>query len=101
MRTPLLESLFLIKLRVWWLFPIFSKSIFNKVFLLVLEKPLLDRKLNKWATNTVNTENMNFMKLLYAIFMLYQNDFCYSFQVSEEGQSDNDGDFKMSWATSQ
>ena len=39
---------------------------------------------------------MNSMKLLYAIFMLYQNDFCYSFQVSEEGQSDNDGDFKMS-----
>ena len=25
--------------------------------------------------------------------------FCYFFQVSEEGKSDNDNDFKISWAT--
>ena len=32
---------------------------------------------------------MNLMKLVCAIFALYQNVFCYFFQVSEEGKSDN------------
>ena len=39
---------------------------------------------------------MNLMKLDCAIFTLYQNAFCYFFQVSEEGKSDNDKDFKIS-----
>ena len=41
---------------------------------------------------------MNLMKLVCAIFMLYQNAFCYFFQALEEGKTDNDNDFKMSWA---
>ena len=34
------------------------------------------------------------MKLVCAIFTLYQNVFCYLFQASEKGKSDNDNDFK-------
>ena len=37
---------------------------------------------------------MNFMKLVFTIFTLYQNAFCYFFRASEEGKSDNDNDFK-------
>ena len=36
---------------------------------------------------------MNLMKLVCAIFTLYQIAFCYFFQVSEEGKTDNDNDF--------
>ena len=36
------------------------------------------------------------MKLVCAIFPLYQNVFCCFFQASEEGKSDNDNDFKIS-----
>ena len=43
-------------------------------------------------------ENMNLMKLVCAIFTLYQNAFCFFLQASEEGKSDNDNDFKISWA---
>ena len=43
-------------------------------------------------------ENMNLMKLVCAIFTLYQNAFCFFLQASEEGKSDNDNDFKLSWA---
>ena len=39
------------------------------------------------------TDNVNLMKLVCVIFMLYQNAFCYFFQASEEGKSDNDNDF--------
>ena len=39
------------------------------------------------------------MKLVCAIFMLYQNVFCYFFQASEEDKSDNDNVFKISRAT--
>ena len=39
-------------------------------------------------------ENMNLIKLVCAIFTLYQNAFCYFFQASEEGKSDNDKNFK-------
>ena len=39
-------------------------------------------------------ENMNLIKLVCAIFTLYQNAFCYFFQASEEGKSDNDNNFK-------
>ena len=42
---------------------------------------------------------MHLMKLVCAIFPLYQNVFCCFFQASEEGKSDNDNDFKISWAT--
>ena len=42
-------------------------------------------------------ENMNLMKLVCAIFTLYQNS--YFFQASEESKSDDDNDFKISWAT--
>ena len=42
---------------------------------------------------------MNLMKLVCAVFTLYQNGFCYFFQASEEGKSGNDNDFKISWAT--
>ena len=38
---------------------------------------------------------MNLMKLGSAIFKLYQNAFCYLFQASEEGKTDNDNDFKI------
>ena len=41
-------------------------------------------------------ENMNLMKLVCAIFTLYQNAFCFFLQASEEGKSDNDNDFKIS-----
>ena len=34
------------------------------------------------------------MKLVCVIFTLYQNAFCYFFQASEEGKSDNDNDLK-------
>ena len=34
------------------------------------------------------------MKLVCAIFTLYQNVFCYLFKASEKGKSDNDNDFK-------
>ena len=44
-------------------------------------------------------ENMNLMKLVCAIFMLYQNTFCYFLQASEVGKTDDDNDFKISWAT--
>ena len=44
-------------------------------------------------------ENMNLMKLVFAIFTLYQNAFYYFFQASEEGKSGDDNEFKMSWAT--
>ena len=40
------------------------------------------------------------MKLICAMFTLYPNGFCYFFQVSEEGKSDNDNGFKIYWATS-
>ena len=36
------------------------------------------------------------MKLVCAIFTLYQNIFCYFYQASEEGKSDNDNDFNIS-----
>ena len=36
------------------------------------------------------------MKLVCAIFTLYQNAFSYFFQASEEGKSDNDNDLKIS-----
>ena len=39
------------------------------------------------------------MKLFCAIFMLYQNVFCYFRQTSEEGKKDIDNEFKISWAT--
>ena len=35
------------------------------------------------------------MKLVCAIFTLYQIIFCYFFQASEEGKSDNDNDFNI------
>ena len=35
------------------------------------------------------------MKLVRAMFTLYQNAFCYIFQASEEGKTDNDNDFKI------
>ena len=38
------------------------------------------------------------MKLVSAIFTLYQNVF-YFFQASEKGKTDNNNDFKISWAT--
>ena len=44
-------------------------------------------------------ENMNLMKLVCAIFTLYQNAVRYFFQASEEGKSDDADDFKISWAT--
>ena len=44
-------------------------------------------------------ENMNFMKLVSAIFTLYHNAFWYFLQVSEENKSDNDNNFKISLAT--
>ena len=44
-------------------------------------------------------ENMNLMKLVCAIFTLYQNAFGYFFRALEEGKSDDDNDFKISWAT--
>ena len=37
---------------------------------------------------------MNLMKLVCAIFTLYQNAFCYFFQASEECKADNDNDLK-------
>ena len=58
--------------------------------LLVSGKPLLGGKRHNWATN------MNLMKLVSAIFTLYQNAFWYFFQASEESKSDNDNDFKIS-----
>ena len=39
------------------------------------------------------------MKLVCAIFTLYQNAFCYFFQASEEDKSDYNNDFKIYWAT--
>ena len=42
---------------------------------------------------------MNLMKLVCAIFTLYQNTFCYFFQASEESKTDNANDLKISWAT--
>ena len=39
------------------------------------------------------------MKLVCAIFTLYQNAFCFFFQASELGKSDDDNDFKISRAT--
>ena len=44
-------------------------------------------------------ENMNLIKLVCEIFTSYQNAFWFFFQASEEGKSDNDNDFKISWAT--
>ena len=44
-------------------------------------------------------EDVNLMKLFCAIFTLYQNVFCYFFQASKDGKSDNNNDFKISWAT--
>ena len=54
------------------------------------------RKRRNWAIeqqiffieNTVLTR-MNLIKLVCAILALYQYAFCYFFQVSEEGKSDN------------
>ena len=39
------------------------------------------------------------MKLVCALFTLYDNAFCYFFQASKEDKTDNDNDFKISWAT--
>ena len=36
---------------------------------------------------------VNLMKLVCAIFTLYQIAFSYFFQASEEGENDNDNDF--------
>ena len=38
---------------------------------------------------------MNLMKLDCAKFTLHQKAFCYFFQVSEEGKSENDKGFKI------
>ena len=38
---------------------------------------------------------MSLTRLVCAIFMLYQNVFCYFFKTAEEGKSDNDNDFKI------
>ena len=37
---------------------------------------------------------MNVMKLICATFTLYQKAFCYLFQASEDGKTDNDNDLK-------
>ena len=37
------------------------------------------------------------MKLVCAVFTLYQNAFCYFFHATEESKSGNDNDFKISW----
>ena len=55
--------------------------------LLVSGKPLLGSK---------RATNMNLMKLVSAIFTLYQNAFWYFFQASEESKSGNDNNFKIS-----
>ena len=40
---------------------------------------------------------MYLMKLVSAIFTLYQNLYCYFFQVCGKGESDNDNGFKIFW----
>ena len=42
---------------------------------------------------------MNLMKLVCVTSTLYQIAAYYFFQASEEGKTDNDNDFKISWAT--
>ena len=42
---------------------------------------------------------VNLMKLVCAIFTLYQIAFSYFIQASEEGKTDNDNDFKKFWVT--
>ena len=66
--------------------------------LLVLGKAMLDGKLHNWATNVFYWKYKR-IKLACAMFTLYQNAFCYFFQASEESKSDNNNDFKVSWAT--
>ena len=63
-----------------------------------IRNPMLDGKRYNWARKTF-IKHVNLMKLVCAIFTLHHNAFCYFFQGSEKGKSDNDNDFKISWAT--
>ena len=63
---------------------------------------MLDGKQHNWATKYFLLKIwalVNHMKLVCAIFTLYQIVICCFFQASEEGKTDNDNYFKISWAT--
>ena len=64
--------------------------------LLVLGKLMKDGKRHNWVINTFYWKYEPHIVSSCNI----QNTFCYAFQkASEEGKSDNNNDFKISWAT--